>query len=208
VSVYQGGVSGPAGSANVDTNLRLDTTSTNWGTDANLYVGVTNGPTKVYRTIIAFALSDIPPGAAVSACRLTVNVTQRTKPTPGHVRRLCGEHWLDGDGRSETQATWPAWQTGVPWGAPGAGSSAPCTAGGDYTTSDEVPYLPPAGTGRFTFPDLTPLCQDALAARGGWLRLRISQDAESTQSNLIKFDSSDAVTAANRPELSVTWSSP
>jgi hypothetical protein len=80
-----------------------------------------------------------------------------------------------------------------------------CSAGADYTTAGEVSYTPPTGTGLFTFPDLTTLCQDALDQRGGWLRLRISQDAEGTQSNLIKFDSSDAGTAANRPKLTVTW---
>jgi hypothetical protein len=68
-----------------------------------------------------------------------------------------------------------------------------------------IAYTPPGGTGSFSFPDLSSLCQDAIAAQGGWLRLRISQDAESTQSNLFKFDSSDATTATTRPKLSVTW---
>jgi hypothetical protein len=199
-------VSGPVGSANVDTNIRLSTPTTSYGTDPSLYVGVTNASDKVYRTMMAFNLSDIPAGATISACRLAVNVTQRTSPTAGHVRRLCGEHWLDGDGQSEAQATWNTWTSGVPWTVAGAGSTAGCAAGGDYTTTDEVAYTPPAGTGPFTFPDLSVLCQDALANRGGWLRLRISQDAESTQSNLIRFDSSDASTATNRPKLSVTWS--
>ena len=59
--------------------------------------------------------------------------------------------------------------------------------------------------GPFTFPDIKALCQDAMANRAGWLRLRISQDSEATQSNLIKFDSSDATTASTRPKLSVAW---
>jgi hypothetical protein len=207
-SVYQAGVSGPADSANVDTNVRLSTLDKAYGSDPNLYVGVTNGPDKVYRTVVAFNLAGIPAGAAVSACTLRVNVTQRTKPTAGHIRRLCGEHWLDGDGQSEAQATWSVWKTGSTWMAGGMGSAAACAAGGDYTTDGEVAYTPPGGTGPFTFPDLTALCQDAVATRGGWLRLRLSQDAETAQSNLFKFDSSDASTAANRPRLSVTWSVP
>jgi len=68
-----------------------------------------------------------------------------------------------------------------------------------------VAYTPPAGAGLFTFPDLSGLCQDALDQRGGWLRLRLSQDAEATQSNLLRLDSSDATTAANRPKLTVSW---
>jgi hypothetical protein len=204
VNTYQAGVSGPAGSANVDTNIRLDTSSTNLGTDPNVYVGVTNGPTKDFRAIMAFNLADIPSGATITGCTLKVNVTQRTNPTPGHVRELCSEHWLDGDAKSETQATWLSWKTGTPWTMAGAGSAGVCGSGVDYTTSNEIAYTPPAGTGAFTFPDLTPLCQNAIA-QGGWLRLRINQDAETTQSHLFKFDSSDATTATNRPKLSVTW---
>ena len=168
-------------------------------------MGVTNGPTKVFRSILAFDLAGVPAGATVTACTLAVNVTQRTSPTAGHVRRLCGEHWLDGDGQGETQATWVSWKTGASWTTAGAGAAGTCGTGVDYTTADEVPYTPPAGTGAFTFPDLTPLCQEAVAAEGGWLRLRISQDAEATQGNLIKLDSSDGATAATRPKLSVTW---
>ena len=205
VNRYQAGVSGPVGSANVDTNIRLDTSSTNLGTDPNVYVGVTNGPSKVFRALLAFNLSDIPPGATITGCTLTVNVTQRTNPTTGHVRQLCGEHWLDGDAKSETQATWLSWKTGTPWATAGAGTAGACGSGVDYTTSNQVAYTPPAGTGSFTFPDLSAVCQDALAAQGGWLRLRISQDAESTQGNLFKFDSSDASSASARPKLTVTW---
>jgi hypothetical protein len=204
-NVYQQGVSGPANSANIDTKVRLSQATTNFGTDPELHVGVTNGADKVYRTFMAFDLGDIPAGAVVTSCTLRINVTQRTNPTPGHIRRLCGEHWLDGNAQGESQATWNVWKTGFSWGTPGAGSTAPCASGGDYTTTDEVAYTPPGGTGLFTFPDIATLCQDAIAQRGGWLRLRISQDSESTQSNLIRFDSSDVSSASNRPRLSVTW---
>jgi hypothetical protein len=118
---------------------------------------------------------------------------------------LCGEHWLDGDGQGEAQATWNNWKSGSTWSVAGAGSTASCAAGGDYTTTGEVAYTPPAGTGLFTFPSLVALCQDAISQRDGWLRLRLSQNSEATQSNLIKFDSSDASTATSRPRLSVTW---
>jgi len=188
--------------------VRQNTATTNYGTSTELVVGMTNGAGKVYRTFMAFQLAGIPAGAIVTDCRLSVNVTQRTNPTAGHIRRLCGEHWLDGDGQGEAQATWNNWRTGQVWGSAGAASTAACSAGGDYTTVAEVAYTPPAGTGRFTFPNLATLCQDALAARGSWLRLRLSQDAEATQSNLIKFDSSEAGTTANRPRLTVTWSPP
>ena len=112
---------------------------------------------------------------------------------------------LDGDGQSETQATWTNWQTGNAWGTAGAASTASCASGGDQSSADEVTYTAPTGTGLFTFPNLAALCQDALVNRGGWLRLRISQDVETTKNNFIRVDSSDATTAANRPRLVVTW---
>ena len=207
--MFQAGVSGPAGSANVDTQGRLSSPTNNFGNDAALFIGVTNAANNAFRTFMAFQLAGIPAGAVVTDCRLTLNIIQRTNPTAGHVRRLCGEHWLDGDGQSEAQASWTNWRTGTAWGTAGAGTgtSGACTATIDYTTVGEVPYTPPAGTGLFTFPTLTALCQDALTARGGWLRLRISQDSEAAQSNLLKFDSSEAGTATNRPKLVVTWSS-
>ena len=202
VAVYQAGVSA-AGTADVDTYLRLSTPTQNYNTDPFVIVGLTNAANKVNRTLMAFNLQGIPASAVVTGCTLQVNVTQRTSPTAGRIRRLCSEHWLDGDGQSEAQATWNAWKTGFNWGSPGA-ATAGC-AGGDYDPTGEVTYTPPAGTGLFTFPSLTALCQDAVASRTGQLRLRITQDAETTQSNLIKFDSSEATTAANRPKLTVTW---
>jgi hypothetical protein len=202
---YQTGVSGPLDSANIDTNVRMSTATTNYGNSTELFVGVTNGADKIYRTFMAFNLSNIPSTATVTSCTLTVNVTQRTKPTAGTVRRLCGEHWIDGNGQSENQSTWNLYRTGGSWGSPGAASTASCALGGDYTTTDEVPYNPPSGTGFFTFPNLATLCQDAVAQRGGWLRMRISQNSEASKSNLIKFDSSEASTASRRPRLVVTW---
>jgi hypothetical protein len=201
-------VSGAAGTADVDTNLRLSTPTTNYGSDVSLYIGVTNAADKVFRSLLAFRLAGVPAGVTITSCRLTLNITQRTSPTPGHVRRLCGEHWLDGNGQSEAQATWSSWRTGAAWGGAGAASTAACNAGGDYTRAGEVAYVPPAGTGRFIFPDLSALCQDAVDQRGGWLRLRISQDAEATQGNLLRFDSAEASSAANRPQLVVGWTAP
>jgi hypothetical protein len=142
VATFQAGVSGPAGSASVDTNVRLSALTTNYGSDTELYIGVTNGPTKVYRSLLAFQLAGVPAGAVITDCRLTLNIIQRTNPTAGRVRRLCAEHWLDGDGQGEAQATWSSWRTGQPWGSAGAGSTAACAAGGDYATADEVAYTP------------------------------------------------------------------
>ena len=197
-------MSGPANSANVDTYLRLSALTSNFGTDPELIVGVTNAADKVYRSLLDFNLAGIPSGATITSCTLRVNITQRTSPTVGHIRRICAEHW--DDALSESQSTWSAWKTGSNWTSAGAATgAAACSASVDYSTAGEVAYTPPAGTGLFTFPSLNALCQDAVTNRGGRLRLRISQDAEATQGNVIKFDSSDAGTAANRPRLAVTW---
>jgi hypothetical protein len=191
--------------ADGDTYIRLSTPTQNYDVDPFVIVGLTNAANKVNRTLMAFNLQGIPATGVVTSCTLQVNVTQRTSPTAGHIRRVCTEHWLDGNGLGEAQATWDAWQTGFNWGTAGAASTSPCISGGDYDPTGEVAYTPPAGTGLFTFPSLTALCQDAVSSRSGLLRLRVTQDAETTSSNLIKFDSSEATTAANRPKLTVTW---
>ena len=204
-------MTGPTGSANVDTNIRLSSPTTTFGTDPALVVGVTNAANKAYRTLMGFNLSNIPAGATITSCKLTVNVNQRTSPTAGHIRKLCSQHWLDGDAQSENQATWNVWKTatGGTWGQAGASLAGTCgTGNADYTTTGEVAFTPPAGTGLFTFPDIKTLCQDAVTQPVKWLRLRISQDSEAVQSHLIKFDSSDVTTAANRPKLTVTWTVP
>jgi hypothetical protein len=201
-------VSGPANSANVDTYVRLSSPTSNFGNSAELIVGVTNAANKINRTLMAFNLVGVPAGATVTGCTLQVRVTQSNSPTAGHVRRFCGERWLDGNGQSEAQATWNRSKIGTNWGLAGIGSTAACSANGDYTTTGEVTYVPPTSTGPFTILNLTALCQDAVTNRGGWLRLRISQDVETSQSKLMRFASSEATTLANRPKLSVTWVGP
>jgi hypothetical protein len=206
VNTYQAGVSGPANSANVDTNIGQTPATSNYGADPALYVGVTTAANKAFRSLLAFNIGNIPAGATITDCRLTVAVTQRKNPTAGRIDRICTQHWRDGDGQGEAQATWINWQTGSPWGLAGASSFAACSAGGDYETAGEVAYTAPAGTGLFTFPNLATLCQDALVNRGGWLRLRIAQNAETTKNNFIKILSSDGTPATDRPKLTVTWS--
>ena len=56
----------------------------------------------------------------------------------------------------------------IPWNTPG----------GDVDAASGIPFAPPTAPGSFAFPDLTPLCQDAITARGGHLDLLIRQDSE------------------------------
>jgi hypothetical protein len=206
-ATYQHGASGPANSSNVDTYIRRSSASSNFGGKSDLFVGVTDGSTKVFRSFLAFNLATVSPGATVTSCKLTVRVTDTEGPTPGHIRSLCGQHWLDGNGQSENQATWNRWKSGSNWGTAGASSTAACNAGGDYSDAGEVGYTPPSGTGLFTFPDISALCQDAID-NGTWLRLRLTQDSESSKNKFFKFDSSDASSASRRPKLVVTWCQP
>src|SRR5581483_870274 len=189
-SMFQQGLGGsPTNSANIDTHLLRTSANSNYGTTTNLFVGNAGSSTTTYRSVLDFNLGSIPPGATVTGCTLTLNVNQRTSPTAGHIRRLCGEHWIDGNAQSETQATWNRWRSASPtaWGTAGAGSTAACSAGGDYTLADEVAYTAPAANGFFTFPSMTALCQDAITNRSGWLRLRINQDNESTSNHNFRY---------------------
>lgn len=206
LALYQEGVSGPANSANIDTHITLLSPTTNFGTIVTQTVGVTNGATKIYRAFHEFVLSDIPGGSEVLACTLQVVASNVVSPTNGHLYKVCALHWLDGDGLGEAQATWNIWKTANNWGTAGGSSTTACASGGDITTMNGVAYVAPGGSGTYTFPDMTALCQDAVDVESGHLRLRIAQDAEGTVSNQFDYKSSDTTTAAsNRPRLSVTY---
>jgi hypothetical protein len=99
-------------------------------------------------------------------------------------------------GWTETAATWNRYDGTVPWTRPG----------GDVDTALGIAFAPPVGSGSFAFPDLTPLCQDAIAARGGHLDLLIRQDTEAPgtphQWSFVMTD--DGASPEMRPSLVVS----
>jgi len=165
---------------------------TNWGayTDSSARAWVGTDQQNAQRPLMRFTLYGAPAGSAVSACTLTVQADVVQAPLPGHVWRVTQPGW------TETAATWNRYDGTVPWTRPG----------GDVDTASGIAFAPPVGSGSFAFPDLTPLCQDAIAARGGHLDLLIRQDTEAPgtphQWSFVMTD--DGASPEMRPSLVVS----
>jgi hypothetical protein len=166
---------------------------TNWGayTDSSARAWVGTDQENAQRTLMRFTLYGAPAGSAVSACTLTVQADFVQAPLPGHVWRVTQPGW------TETAATWNRYNGTIPWTTPG----------GDIDAASGIAFAPPPGLGSFAFPDLTPLCRDAIAARGGHLDLLIRQDTETPgtphQWSFVMTD--DGASPEMRPSLVVSF---
>src|SRR5262245_25754957 len=183
----------PDPSTGVDTYLTAPANSDgNWGILPRAWVGTDER--NAQRPLMRFTLGGAPAGATVLACTLIVQADVVEAPLPGHVFRVTQPGW------TETGATWNRYDGINPWATPG----------GDVDATSGIAFTPPAAPGPFAFPDLTPLCEDAIAARGGRLDLLIRQDAETPgtprhQWSLVTSD--DTASPSLRPELMVSLGS-
>jgi hypothetical protein len=166
---------------------------TNWGayTDTATRAWIGTDEEDAQRPLMRFTLYGAPAGATVSACTLTVQADVVQAPSPGHVWRVTQPGW------TETSATWNTYDGTIPWTTPG----------GDVDPASGIAFAPPSGPGAFAFPDLTPLCRDAIAARGGHLDLLIRQDTETPgtphQWSFVMTD--DGPSPEPRPSLVVSF---
>jgi hypothetical protein len=166
---------------------------TNWGayTDTATRAWIGTDEEDAQRSLMRFTLYGAPAGALVVGCTLTVQADIVQAPSPGHVWRVTQPGW------TETSATWNTYDGTVPWTTPG----------GDVDAASGIAFAPPSGPGAFAFPDLTPLCQDAIAARGGHLDLLIRQDTETPgtphQWSFVMTD--DGPSPEPRPSLVVSF---
>jgi hypothetical protein len=160
----------------------------NFGASPRAWVGTDQQ--NAQRPLLRFTLG-APSNATVLTCTLSVQADMVQAPLPGHVLRVTQSGW------TETGATWNRYDGTTPWTTPG----------GDVDAASGIPFPPPAAAGPFAFPDLTALCQDALAARGGQLDLLIRQDMETpgTPPHQWSFvTSNDTASSAMPPELTVS----
>jgi len=139
-----------------------------------------------------FTLYGAPKDSTVVGCTLTVQTDVVQAPLPGHIWRVAQPGW------TETGATWNRYDGIIPWNTPG----------GDVDAASGIAFAPPMAPGSFAFPDITPLCQDAIAARGGHLDLLIRQDGEAPgapphQWSFVMVD--DGPNPATRPSLVVAF---
>lgn len=193
-ATFQDGVSPSASYAGTtDANLQQSIPTTNAGnaTSSQADMDYPTGTGKAISGVLRFELASIPRGSTVSAAKLTVNVTNATSGT-GYTLYALGRAW------SEGSVTWNQASAGVAWasgGARGAADRNPTPLG----------TLLPTATGAYT----VTLNAAGIAVVQGWIddpatNFGFAVDAGSNMDGVV-FDASEAVTAANRPKLAVTY---
>jgi len=193
---FQNGVS-PSSSyqGTSDSSLFENTPSTPAGTDlkdrADADEPQLSG--KHASSVLRFDLGSIPPGSTISSATLTINVTN-TSTGSGFAFYQALRAW------KESEATWLSAQSGVPWSTAGARGAdrGPVVA--------PVPANAPAGKLALT------LNAAGLAAVEAWVNNPSSNHGfildSLTDSDGFAFDSAQAPTATNRPELTVNYTAP
>jgi hypothetical protein len=158
--------------ASADTAIFSGSPDATLGGATQVFVG--NDATNSQRALLRFDLTAVPAGATLVSCLLEVHVVTLNEAGPGQVYRVKQAAW------SETMATWNRYDGVNAWTTPGAFNAVEAMSDVVVTAGPDGPvaYTAPPSGGAFTFPDLSPLCQDAIANRGGELDLLIKQDAD------------------------------
>ena len=197
VATFQNGVSPTASYAGVtDAMLQESAPTRNQGgypfiqLDRDYEVGSNQSVDGLLR----FELSGIPQGSTVQAVQLTLNVTNGTSGE-GYAVYPARKPW------SQALATWNVAEAGSGWSVGGARGSAD-RGGTSFAT------LTPSAAGKYT----VSLNAAGVAEVQRWLTTPASNlgfvlDANANKDGLV-FDSSEAGTAGNRPQLKVTYSLP
>jgi hypothetical protein len=158
--------------ASADTAIFSGNPDATLGNATQVFVG--NDASNSERALLRFDLTGVAPGATVVACTLRVHVVTLNQAGPGHVYRVKQPAW------SETAATWNRYDGVNAWTTPGAFNAVEAMSDVVVTAGADGPiaYAAPPSGGAFTFPDLAPLCQDAITDHAGELDLLFKQDAD------------------------------
>lgn len=186
--------------ASADTAIFSGNPDATLGNATQVFVG--NDGTNSQRALLRFDLTAVPAGATVVACVLQVQVVTLNQAGSGQVYRVKQTAW------SETTATWNRYDGVNAWTTPGAFNAVEAMSDVVVTAGPDGPiaYAAPPSGGAFTFPDLSPLCQDALANRGGALDLFIKQDADAPGPTAeFSFARRTDSEATERPTLQVVF---
>jgi len=183
-----------------DTGIFSGAPDSTLGNLGQIFVG--NDSSNAQRGLLRFDLTGVPPNATVTACTLELNVVTLNEAGPGKVYRVKQPAW------TETNATWNRYDGATPWTTPGAydpteaSSDVVVTAGPD----GPIAFAAPEHAGVFALPDITTLCQDALANRAGDLELMLKQDADAPGATAeFGFSRRTDSEASERPQLLLTW---
>jgi len=188
----------PDGAVGLDNWMGLENPTGNYGTDADLYIGEYDA---VYRTLIKFSgLSNgtIPSTAIVSSAILSLYALtdfSSNARTFRVFRQL--RAWV------ETESTWNIWSTGNNWQTAGGFGVADC----EQTDIGSRAFTATETLNEFkAFPLTASKIQEIIA--GTFTNNGFLMKTDTEADDMYKFASSDNATAANRPKLTVVYTTP
>jgi hypothetical protein len=187
----------------VDSLIANNAVTTNYGTNALIYIGESYSSSVIWRGLIEFDLSPISPTAIISSATLTLKIEgdDSNNARDFNLYRILRD-W------NEAQVTWNSWKTSNTW------TTAGCASNGndaDLTTIWATASLSASestGTAAnfvFTSAGISELQKiiNGTYANYGWLI-----KAATENNDAYSFDSSSSTTSANRPKLVIEWAEP
>lgn len=140
-----------------DSYLSSRSNHTNYGSSATLRMGRTSG--DVFRPILYFDLSPIPPGATITSAKLQLYATSAPSSPEGAALRRITQFW------DESQVTWVSRTLVTNWSTPG----------GTTDPSGTVIWSFPTSTGSFDITGLKDLVVDGIENRSNQLDILLFQ---------------------------------
>src|SRR3990167_1903931 len=173
---------------NTDTYIRNSAQTTNYGSEAGLYI-MSNGD---WKALVKFDVSQIPSNATVTSATLNlyINAVYGSPGTVSFYRLL--RNWV------ENITTWNIYDTGASWSTAGTGS------GTDYVSTAVLIQDPGVALGVKTF-DLTSQVQSWVSVSQSNYGLLLTNSIATTYYN---FSSSENTMTSQRPKLTVTYTVP
>lgn len=182
----------PNATDGIDTMLKANAATTNFGTDVDLEVGeLTGNANFIRRVLIKFDLSTLPSDATINSATLSLRCVAdlASSATTYRVYRL-KRAW------TETGATWNTYDGTNNWSTAGGFHADDC----EQTDIGSRAFTATETLNEFKDFALTPTSKGALDLGNGWL---IKADTELNDG--YRFNSSDQATQANAPKLVIDY---
>lgn len=175
----------------IDTFINAGDVNTNFGTDADIYLGHYLAWGVMDRCLIKFDLTTLPADAVITSATLSLYLTANygANAQTFNVYRL-KRNWV------ESEATWNIYSTGNSWIDAGGFNVLDCEQ--DLIGTKSIAAA--ATLNEFNAFSLTPITKAALDLGYGWLIKSAEED-----NGMHIFSSSSKLTEANRPKLVIEY---
>lgn len=178
------------------------------GIGTSLFAGETSVG-QIRRGLIAFDLSSIPAGATINSATLTMRMSRTTTGSEPVELHFALSSWGEGTSNANTKGGGggaPASAQDATWSHRFFGGEEWSTPGGDFR-ADSSALAAVAGVGFYSWTGLAADAQawlDSPSSNNGW----VIRGNETINQSAKRFDSREALTAANRPVLEVDYTIP